>query len=131
MRRGALALLALLLLLLAPAASARTRALLTTCEPGVAEFTGRMDARADAVRMRMRFTLQSRADEDEAWEKVAAGWGEWIDSEAERLVWTKRVEGLEGPAEFRVKVRFRWLDADEELVAHRRRFSSACEQASP
>jgi len=130
MRIAALAFALVLVLAVPTAAQARTRALLTSCEAGAAEFTGRMDARDDAVTMRMRFTLQSRAI-DGGWERVAAGWGEWIESDARKLVWRKRVEGLTGPAAFRVKVRFRWFDADGEIVAHKRRFSSACEQASP
>ncbi len=129
MLRGAIAVL-LAVLLLAPAAEARTRALLSECEPGWAEFTGRMDARDDAVLMAMRFKLQSRGLDGD-WDRVAAGWGEWIESDARKLVWRKRVEGLTGPAAFRVKVRFRWLDATGEVVAHKKRFSSACEQTGP
>src|SRR4051812_43873076 len=126
MRRAAIATALVLALALPAAAEAKVHARVTECEPGSAAFTARMDARDDAVTMQMRFKLQSRTEDD--WDKVPAGWGEWIDSTAQRLVWTKHVEGLLGPAEYRVVVRFRWLDAAGEVVEAKRRASQPCAQ---
>ena len=43
-------------------------------------------------------------------------------------MFTRRVEGLIGPARYRAMVRFKWLDARGKTILSARRFSKACRQ---
>jgi hypothetical protein len=107
-------------------------ATLLSCERGdepAATFEGRMSMVAGAERMRMRFTLQAATRADPEYHRIAApGFDEWTTSDpgVDRYVFTRRVEDLIGPAQYRVKVRFRWLDAAGEPLARAVRLSRPC-----
>jgi hypothetical protein len=118
--------------LLATLAISPASATLLECERGAepaAAFEARMSAVAGTERMRMRFTLQARAKGQRAYRKVAApGFDAWTTSAPgmTRYVFTRRVEQLIGPAQYRVRVRFRWLDANGDVVARATRVSRSC-----
>jgi len=98
-----------------------------------AAFEGDMRAIPGAVRLRMRFVLQARTPDDSAWSRVdAPGFGRSFTSApgVGRYVYAKRVEDLLAPAEYRVRVRFRWLDALGRTIARQTRTSLACRQPS-
>ena len=123
---------------LAPAAPASSpaRAVLVTCDRGqrLAAFDGRMDAVSGAERMQMRFVLQDRLPHHRHYHRVRIpGFSAWQTSEAgkTRYVYTKRVDGLVGPARYRVVVRFRWLDQDGDVVREARARSRSCRQPDP
>src|ERR1700759_780433 len=106
------ALLALAFLAAAPAARAATRpqAALVSCDKvhhaGV--FEGRMDTRPGSARMQMRFLLQDHGP-GEPWVRVSIpGFSAWQSSATgrSRYVYTKTVDGLVGPASYRVVVHF-------------------------
>ena len=133
------ALLAAALVSLAVPAAAPARpsgAVLAGCDPDarVATFNGRMDAVEGSDRMAMSFTLQTRPRGRRHWQRIRiAGFGAWHTSASgrHRYVYTKRVEGLVGPARYRVQVRFRWLDADGAVVRSARGASPACQVPDP
>ena len=120
--------------LAAPARAAAPASVeLTGCIPRdrAAEFEARMGEVKDAATLRMRFTLQARKPGKKAFKKVAApGFTGWTSAEpgTSRYVFTRRVEGLIGPARYRAMVRFRWLDADGKVLVSARRFSKTCRQ---
>jgi CARDB len=139
MRRFRLIAVALAATLFAPAAAAAapSGARLLDCasalEPDARQaiFEGRMRSVRGAVRMQMRFTLQSRSRETPRWRAVPApGFGRWLTSDANvgRYVYTKRVISLAAPASYRTIVRFRWLDAAGDRVASARSISPVCRQ---
>jgi hypothetical protein len=79
----------------------------------------------------MRFTLQVRKRGQKAYHRIAApGFRSWTTADPGTTSWvfTRRVEGLVGPARYRAVVRFQWLDADGAQVAHAKRYSRACKQ---
>jgi hypothetical protein len=132
MRRIALS-IALFGALAAPAQAAPAKVVLTDCLPKerAAVFEARMGEVSGAVRLKMRFTLQVRKRGQKAFHRVAApGFRSWSTAQAGATSWvfTRRVEGLLGPARYRAMVRFQWLDADGEIIAHAKRFSRACRQ---
>jgi hypothetical protein len=109
----------------------------TTCETGlldsdrVAVFTASMPAIPKGVSMAMRFDLEERLGSTGRFAALPApNFGRWERSEPNvaGFVYTKRVQGLQAPAGYRVKVRFRWLDADGVAVRATRRVSAVCEQ---
>src|SRR5687768_1065893 len=80
-----------------------------------ATFAGDMRAVPGTARMQMRFTLMARINRRDGWARVAGGrLGTWVTSYPGkvRYVYDKRVAGLLAPADYRVRVRFRWVDAD-------------------
>jgi hypothetical protein len=84
-----------------------------------------------AERLKMRFTLQAQKPGRRSYHRVAApGFSDWTtaDPGTSRYVFTRRVEGLVGPARYRAMVRFRWLDADGGTIRSARRYSRACRQ---
>jgi hypothetical protein len=132
----------LLVLAAAPAAQARpsARALLSSCERGLADadraavFEGQMRRVPGASRMQMRFTLQARTPGESRYGALnAPGFGSWVSSApgTSRYVYTKRVENLLAPASYRVVLRFRWLDEDGDVVARAKRYSPVCRQPDP
>jgi hypothetical protein len=128
------ALIATALLLVSPAAATAAPAsvALTACVPRerAAEFEARMDQVPGAARMKLRFTLESRRP-GKPWRKVAApelgGW-RTADPQTTRYISSRRVTALVGPASYRTVVRFRWLDADGDVVASSRARSRSCWQ---
>ena len=89
-----------------------------------------MDKVAGSARMKLRFTLEARRP-GKAWRRVAApelgGW-RTADAATTRFISTRRVTQLVGPSYYRTLVRFRWVDADGEIVAATRARSRACWQ---
>src|SRR5215217_1507358 len=139
MRRFAFIAAALAVGLLAPATAraAASGVRLLDCESALepdareATFEGRMRSVRGAVRMQMRFTLQSRSRETPRWRAVPApGFGKWLTSDANvgRYVYTKRVVSLVAPAAYRTIVRFRWLDASGKRLTSGRSTSAVCHQ---
>jgi CARDB len=132
MRRIALAIV-FFAALAAPAQAAPAKVALTACVPKerAAEFQARMGKVAGATRLRMRFTLQVRTAAQKAFHRVAApGFRSWTTAEPGKTSWvfSRRVEALVGPARYRALVRFQWLDADGNALAHAKRASRACRQ---
>jgi hypothetical protein len=121
------------LALAAPAQAAPAKVVLTECAPKqrAAEFQARMGEVAGAERLKMRFTLQIRKPGQKAFHRVAApGFRTWSTAAPGKTSWvfSRRVEALLGPARYRAQVRFQWLDADGEMIAHAKRVSRACRQ---
>jgi hypothetical protein len=120
--------------LAAPAQAAAPASVeLTDCVPRdrVAEFEARMGQVDGAAKLKMRFTLQARKRGRKAYRRVSApGFSGWTtaDPGTSRYVFTRRVEGLIGPARYRAKVRFKWLDSHGRTVLSARRFSRSCRQ---
>src|SRR5215217_1529311 len=123
----------------APAANARAAAgvKLLGCVPAVesadrtATFEARMRASAASYRMQLRFTLQTRVGAAVSWRRVVAdGLGEWLTSAplVSRYSYAKTVENLADHTSYRMLVRFRWLDADGEVIGRARAVSRACRQ---
>ena len=121
----------------APARAASSGVKLVGCESSLdpagraATFEARMRAKKAARRMQVRFTLQTRTREEPRWRTLpAAGFGRWLTSDrgVGRYVYTKRVVSLVAPASYRTIVRFRWLDADGDVVKSARVTSAACRQ---
>lgn len=120
-----------------PALDAR----LASCHTGEAAadryavFTGSMPAGADTARMEMRFDLYQRRAAGLGYAHVALPkWGQWERSSrsgASGFIFTKRVEQLVAPAVYRAVVRFRWYDADGDLVRTAKRASESCRQPDP
>jgi hypothetical protein len=130
-----LALIAALAVLLAPASAAAAgpaSVLLTACTPKerTATFEARMEQIAGAERMKLRYTLEARKP-GRVWRRVAApelaGWRS-ADPETTRFISERRITKLVGPSYYRALVRFRWIDADGDVVARARARSRACWQ---
>jgi hypothetical protein len=133
------------LLLAVPAAQAAVpkssaRALLRGCERGLEQsdraaiFEGQMRSAPGVSRMQMRFTLQARESAGDRWVAVTApGFGTWVGSATGtyRYIYTKRVEALLAPAQYRVLLRFRWLASSGGVLARARAYSRACRQPDP
>jgi hypothetical protein len=118
---------------LAAPASVRLIACATALEQAQrsATFEGVMRAARGSLRMQMRFTLQARMGRGTAWMRVAGSkLDTWVASDAGRTayVYDKRVDHLLAPADYRVRVRFRWLDGDGRMVARALRVSRVCHQ---
>jgi hypothetical protein len=117
--------------LAAPAQAAAPASVeLTACIPRdrAAEFEARMGQVDDAAKLKMRFTLQARKPGKKAYRRVAApGFSGWttVDPGTSRYVFTRRVEGLVGPARYRAMVRFKWIDARGKTILSARKFSKA------
>jgi hypothetical protein len=129
--------LALAFFAIAPAAHAsmRPQAAVVSCDKvhHAAVFEGRMDTRPGSARMQMRFVLQDH-EPGEHWARVAVpGFSAWQSSATgrTRYVYTKTVDGLVGPAAYRVVVHFRWLDADGTALRRTTVLSAACRQPDP
>jgi hypothetical protein len=126
--------IAIFAVLAAPArAAAPATVELTSCESDqrAAEFEARMGKVDEAVRLKLRFTLQARKPGKKTFHRVPApGFSSWstADPGTSRYVFTRRVEGLVGPARYRAMVRFKWLDAHGKTVVSARRYSKACRQ---
>jgi hypothetical protein len=122
----------------APAAQAARppRVSVTTCDRNhqAAVFEGRMDALARSERMQMRFRLYISTPEEPDWTRLGVpGFSSWVTSEPSRsrYVYAKRVQALAAPANYRVQVKFRWLDADGDTLRTSRVTSRPCRQPDP
>ena len=99
-----------------------------------ATFTGSMPLIAGAQQMWMRFDLFQRTPGTLRWSRAAVPkWGQWQRSEPGRpgFIYTKRVEGLSGPATYRAVVRFRWYAAQGRLLRSSQRTTRACSEPDP
>ena len=75
--------------------------------------------------------LQARDEGMRTWRRVdAAGFDTWLTSleGVRRYTYAKTVINLSAPAAYRTVVRFRWLDADGEVVKSSRVTSENCRQ---
>jgi hypothetical protein len=132
------ALLPLLLLLLWPAAADAASVKVLSCVPALdpvarsATFEARVTAARGSDRMQVRFTLQERDQGLTArWHKVVApGFDEWLTSASgvRRYSYSRTIQNLTAPASYRTVVRFRWLDADGEVLRSTRARSATCRQ---
>jgi hypothetical protein len=118
----------------APAGSARLLACESALDPAdrMATFEGRMKTARGATRLQMRFTLQTRNQEQPDWHSLPApGFGKWLSSDTGvgRYVYTKRVVALLAPASYRTLVRFRWIGRSGRRIASDRATSRTCRQA--
>jgi hypothetical protein len=106
-----------------------------SCSPaqGSAVFYGRMRAVEGAERMSMRFTLLERSDAGRYHPVKAPRLARWRRSRAgvAAFGYRQRVRGLAEDAVYRVRVDFRWHDADGAVVLRAQRRSRACSQAGP
>ena len=120
-------------------AAARDRApanvRISACEPGgdastrSARFQTTTLAIPGTARMQVRLTLLERLGEG-VFEKVSApGLEVWRTSRegARRFVYTQEIAGLKPNAAYRVAVRYRWRNADGEVIRTARRRSDVCE----
>src|SRR5436190_11932040 len=101
---------------------------------GAATFEARMRALPRTARMQLRFTLQARTPDRPRYASIAApNFGAWVSAApgTARYVYTKRVENLLAPASYRVKLRFRWLDATGKVIARDQAYSRPCRQPDP
>ena len=132
-----LALLIAVLAFTAPAQGATTKARTTACLTSVeaderaARFEGDMRTVAGAVRLQMRFTLQTRSVEEPEWTAVKApGFGTWNSSVPGigRFVYVKTVQNLLAPASYRAVIQFRWLGPSGKPILRAKRYSRVCRQ---
>jgi hypothetical protein len=119
--------------LAAPANAAPASVKLTACSPHerAAEFEARMGKVEGAATLRMRFTLQVRRTGQKSYHRIdAPGFRSWAQAKpgATSWVFSRRVEALIGPARYRAKVRFQWIDHDGKTLANATRYSRACLQ---
>lgn len=129
-----------LLLAAGPADAASKRAVtakVTACETGLAPagrymvVEGRMRTASGAAALRMRFDLEVRTPARPRWVAVKApSLGVWTaaDPAPRRWQYAKRVENLAAPADYRMVVRFKWVDRDGRRLASAKRRSKRCEQ---
>jgi CARDB len=138
MRRVVPLLLAVLAVAAPAGASAATplRASLTSCSAltRTAVFSGSMPTVRGTRTMAMRFDLQSRADADADWERVAVpGLGVYKRSGTGQtgFVFTQRVQELDAPGMFRAVVRFRWYARGGATLKTASRTTGTCVQPDP
>ena len=83
-------------------------------------------------RLAVRFMLQTRGPGELSWRNVTApGLDTWLSSDhgVGRYGYLKTVRNLSAPASYRTVVRFRWLDAEGEVIRSAKRRSPSCRQA--
>jgi hypothetical protein len=98
-----------------------------------ARFRAAMRRVGATGRMSMRFTLLQR-DPGERFRRVRApGLSRWKRSRygVRRFAHRQRVRGLSAGSDYRMKVDFRWLDSDGDVMRRRRLTSKTCSLAEP
>ena len=98
-------------------------------EAHAATFHGRMVRIEATQRMSMRFTLEEK--HGIAFEAIAApGLGRWRSSKpgVGAFGYRQTVRGLQQGATYRMKVDYRWKDANGKVIERARRRSRACRQ---
>ena len=131
-------------LLLAPSAlAAKTpkladaRARLVACKSALDQASrsltvdASMRSLTDNDRMQMRFELQQREPGKLRFHRLAGpGLGTWNPATpgVDRYRFRKPIQNLPAPATYRVKVTFRWLDAEGVPYARTARFTTTCFQ---
>ena len=121
--------------------SSQARVVLADCHPAddvaqrFASFGGQMRKTAGAQQMEMRFTLLERLGgrfarfkpvslpELKPWRRSKAG--------ARMFIYTQRVTALRDGGTYRMRVQFRWYDAQGSLLRSTTATSRSCHQASP
>ena len=96
-----------------------------------ASFTASMPALRRTDRMLVRFDLFQRTSQGEGFTRVRVPrWGVWHRSKrgVAGFVFTKHVNGLHAPGDYRAVVRFRWLDAAGRTQRTARRTTRSCRQ---
>jgi hypothetical protein len=81
--------------------------------------------------MGLRFVLQAQTPGDPRWRHVTAdGFDRWLPSApgVRRYTYAKTVRSLLAPASYRATVRFRWLDADGQVLDQDDAVSAVCIQ---
>ena len=94
-------------------------------------FEGRMRPIAGTATMGLRFVLQAQTPGDPRWRHVTAdGFDRWLPSApgVRRYTYAKTVRSLLAPASYRATVRFRWLDADGQVLDQDDAVSTVCSQ---
>jgi len=79
----------------------------------------------------LRFVLQAQTPGDPRWRHVTAdGFDRWLPSApgVRRYTYAKTVRSLLAPASYRATVRFRWLDADGQVLDQDDAVSTVCSQ---
>ncbi len=117
----------------AHAAPPYARAVLVSCDRDLHEavFEGRVASVKRATKMQLRFTLQVSTPESPRWRKVSAPtWGEWITvpSSFAKYTYSKTVQELLPPANYRAVVNFRWKDRRGKTIRSERATSPVCKQ---
>jgi hypothetical protein len=117
----------------AGAASVRLLECVPALEPAdrSATFEARVHPVRGSERMQVHFTLQVRHDSLHGWRRVAASeLDEWLTSfpDVRRFSYSRTVRNLSAPATYRTVVRFRWLDAEGDVVRRSRAASRTCRQ---
>lgn len=114
-----------------------TKVRLVACETALSQsnrfavFEGEMRSIAGASRMQVRLQLQARTPDRVGWTRVPApGFSVWnsASSGVRKFVYTKRVENLFAPAEYRVVVKYRWLNGSGEVVRSDERRTPVCDE---
>ena len=108
----------------------------TECEKGpeardrLVEFRGAMRQVPRSETMAMRFGLQERLGDRDFKKVRAPGLSVWRKSRSgvKRFVHRQEVLALAEGAEYRARVRFRWYDADGNVVKRAVRRSASCRQ---
>lgn len=123
-----------------PSVAPKLAARLSACATGsdaterFAAFTGAMPLTRRAHRLGMKFVLERRPRGRSMWSRVAAPtFDVWRKSRpgVSGFVYTKRVEGLTGPADYRAVVHFRWISRSGRVVRSARRTTAPCRQPDP
>ena len=98
-----------------------------------ATFHGRMKPVEGSERMWMRFTLQERFGTPNFHAIKVPELMTWRKSEpgVKLFSYTQRVRSLQPGGSYRMRVDFRWYDADGDLIEETRRHSSACGKPGP
>lgn len=117
----------------ADAASPYARAVLVSCDRDLREavFDGRVATVRRATKMQLRFTLQVSTPDEPRWRKVAAPtWGGWITVPPSfgKYTYTKTVQDLLPPANYRALVNFRWKDRQGRTIRSESALSQVCKQ---
>jgi len=101
-----------------------------SAEDRFAEFRGGMRQVAGGETMGMRFALQEKMGDREFEPVRAPGLRVWHRSRpgVKRFVYRQQVLELAEGSDYRVRVRFRWYDAEGEVVREVSRRSAACRQ---
>jgi len=116
------------------------KAKLSDCHTGLlpadrfAVFVGQMPALQGTRRMWMRFDLFQRTGATGSWQHVVVPkFGTWQKSLPGKpgFIYTKRVDELQAPSDYRAAVRFRWYDAHGKLQRQSRRVTKTCHEPDP
>ena len=100
------------------------------------ELTGRMSAlpSANGGRLQMRFDVLRRFNESRRFRVINAdGLGSWLgNSEPTATVYVRNIAltQIETAAQYKARVRYRWLDTDGKVVAKKTRYTRVCKQTA-